>query len=175
MSIVVRPSVLVSPYSREGALDGSTPASAAWPAANRAFYQPIRLPRQATVRKLWWLNGATVGTDNVQMGVYLPDGADGAPGTRVIAGSATLSSGANSLQFDDITDVTLAAGTWWLAMWANGTTTTVFRVGGRSGGGQYLESGLSGGLPATATPAATGTSSTSAFYAVCGLQLRASP
>jgi len=175
MTMTERNSLLISTWSKEGPVGhagGSAPTSGAYPAANRAHYYPLRIARSGTVRKLWWMNGATVGTDNVQMALYRADGVDGGPGNLVVAGTSTLTSGANAPQYDDITDAPIAAGTYWVAVWANGTTTTMFRSNVYRGWGVYIESSLTGGLPATATPAAPGSTN---FTPLIGLQMRAAP
>jgi hypothetical protein len=152
----------VGPWSIHGqsaiSYGTSGPASATWPAASRAYYYPIVLPAPCTIYRFFWLNGATVGTNNFQVGIYNDNdaGTDG-PGTAILRGTSTLSAGANICQFDNVTDTAIDKGRYWLALWGSGTTATIFRISGtasvdraRSG---YLESGIAGGLPATATPA----------------------
>lgn len=51
----------------------STPASGAWVSANRATLYPVSLPEPFTVAKAYWCNGATVGTDSIDMGIYMVD------------------------------------------------------------------------------------------------------
>jgi hypothetical protein len=145
----------------------SAPASGAWPTANKMFYNPFMLNRQVTVYRLFWCNGATVGTNNLQMAVY--DGAF----ARIINGTSTLSAGANALQFDNITDTVLGPGRFYMALWCNGTTATVLRssTGALPGAGYYGETNASG-PQATGTPVAQGTT---AFLPLCGLALRATP
>lgn len=164
---------MVSTFSRESAamslLATGSMSSATYPATNRAYYYPIYLPTAVTVYKLWWANGATASTNNIQVGVYLADGSEFAPGTRVIAGTSTLASGANALQFDDITNTALGPGRYWLAIWCNGTTTTLFRQNIRYAP-CYTEDSLAGGLPATATPGANNLP-----VHIFGLQIRSAP
>lgn len=152
----------VSPFSRHGY--GTTtralgaPASATYPAAQRAYYYPIVIPVACTMYRFFWLNGATASTDDIQVGIYNDNdaGTDG-PGTAVLRGTATLASGANICQFDNITDTALYPGRYWLAIWGEGTTTTLQRAAPSASLNRmfngYLESSLVSGLPATATPA----------------------
>lgn len=120
--------------------------------AQNAYYTPVILPIVGLARKLWWLNGTTVGTHNIQMGVYADNGYK--PGAAIVRGTSTLSAGASVLQFDDITDTQMGPGLVWIAIWFSGTTPTVqgtlasfYRVDK-----QFYEQSLAAGLPATATP-----------------------
>ena len=106
------------------ALGLSTISAVAWPTANKAFYFGISLPQPVIATKVWWLNGATVGTDSVDVGVYSADG------TRIISGGGTVTSGASTTQMVDITDTMIPAGAIYLAMSMNGTTDTTFRAQG---------------------------------------------
>jgi len=127
---------------------GTAPSSGAWGAINRIIYVPFFLSQGQTVYRYFWLNGATVGTNNFQVGVY--DKAFAA----INRGTSTLSAGtANALQFDNITDYYLSPGRYYMAMWGSGTTATVFRTsGGTNPQGVYYETNA-GGLPTTGTPA----------------------
>lgn len=156
-------SAFVSTYSNEGqsvwnAHNLSVPASATYPAINRAHYFPIVVPSACTIFRFFWLNGATASTNNIQVGVYNDNdaGTDG-PGTSFLLGTSTLASGANVCQFDNVTDTPIYPGRYWLAIWGSGTTTTLFRAAPSAslsrGDSGYVESSLASGLPATATPA----------------------
>lgn len=143
-------------------------ASGAVGAANRITYVPFTLSHDVTVFRYFWLNGATASTDNVQIGVYRDDF------TQVNEGTSTTAAGANVCQFDNVTDYTIAAGRYYMALWVSGVTTTFFRWSGSLASlmtGVYYESNA-GGLPATGTPAdpavATGT-----LVPIFGLALRA--
>lgn len=156
----------VSTYSRHmfgpSARAIATPASATYPSAQRAYYYPVVIPVACTIYRFFWLNGATASTDDIQVGIYNDNdaGTDG-PGTALLRGTATLASGANVCQFDDVTDTPLYPGRYWLAIWGEGTTTTLFRVAPTAATHRmfngYLESSLASGLPATATPAQNAT------------------
>lgn len=153
----------VGPHSPQGyygeSMDNATTStSSTYVSAQRALYFPIIIPTACIAYRLFWLNGATVGTDTVQVGIYNDnDAGDDGPGTAIVRGTATTSAGANVCQFDNITDTVVPAGRLWLAVWASGTTTTLFRCQpsaslARNMSG-YLENSLATGLPATATPA----------------------
>lgn len=176
--LTIFPSMMVGPYSKEGIYAGaneqSAPSSGTIGSPNRAFYHRVFIPSACIAYKFFWLNGATASTNNIQMGLYYDDGGN-QPGSSLILGTSTLAAGANACQYDNITDTWIGPGIYWLALWCNGTTTTVFR---RAGGaslafpGHYIESSLTGGLPSTATPAAAGAS---ARVCVCGIVTRSTP
>lgn len=141
---------------------GTQFASSTFPAVNRAYYYPIVLSSACTIYRFFWLNGATASTNNIQVGIYNDNdaGTDG-PGTSFLLGTSTAATGANICQFDNVTDTPIYPGRYWLAIWGSGTTTTLFRRApsatlNRHING-YLESSLTTGLPATATPAANAT------------------
>ena len=166
------PPVFLSSFSYCGVYRTGTrtvPASGTWSTTNRIIYVPFYLSRGQTVYRYFWLNGATVGTNNFQVGVY--DLAFAA----INRGTSTLSAGtANLCQFDNITDYYLGPGSYYMAMWGSGTTATVFRTTGITAGpmGIYYETNA-GGLPATGTPADTAIGTTSAVIPFFGLALRA--
>jgi len=106
-----RASFFVTPMSMEGiwleeklTYSGGAPASLAWPAAARANFATIVVPDVCRVYRWFWLNGATVGTDNLQMGLYYDDPAGQGPGKIFAAGNMALSAGTvNLCQFVDPT------------------------------------------------------------------------
>jgi hypothetical protein len=154
----------------------STSASATFPAASRAYYYPLVLPMACTIYRFFWLNGATASTDNIQVGIYNDNdsGSDG-PGTAFLRGTSTTATGANICQFDNVTDTPIYPGRYWLAIWGGGTTTTLFRANpsatlNRMTNG-YLQSGIAGGLPATATPA----QNTTPYWPVFGFTTISTP
>lgn len=156
---------------------GAAPASATWVATNRILYVQFYNPKQVTVYRYFWLNGATVGTNNFQVGIYNDNdaGTDG-PGTSFNLGTSTLSAGtANRPQYNNVTDFALPPGRFWMAMWGSGTTATVFRLAPSANFTRnlvyYQEAGGAGGLPATAAPAAWANS----FIPVFGFTTVATP
>ena len=89
------------------------PASTAWPAANRALFIPIRVPRRVIVYKLVTGAGATA-TGNFDVGIY------DIGGNRIIASGATAK-GASVEHIINITDTAIGPGLYYLAMSADGT------------------------------------------------------
>jgi hypothetical protein len=151
-----------------GAVRSAAPTSAAWTTTNRIVYVPFYMSSGATVYRYFWLNGATVGTNNFQVGVY--DLAFGA----INRGTSTLSAGtANLCQFDNITDYYLPQGSYYMAMWGSGTTATVFTLTNIASEPQgiYYETNA-GGLPTTGTPVDPAVT-ISGYRPVFGLALRA--
>jgi hypothetical protein len=65
--------VVIHPFLKDWAGDTAgnfSVASGSWGVASRAVFLPIRLYRPYTVAKAWVLNGATVGTDSWDIGIY---------------------------------------------------------------------------------------------------------
>lgn len=154
----------------------AAPASGAYDVTNRIHYFPIVLPTPSTLYRTFWLNGATVGTNNFQVGIYNDNdaGTDG-PGTALFRGTSTLSAGtANRPQYVNETDTPIPAGRFWLAIWGSGTTATIFRqVLSATFARNLLSFGETnaGGLPTTATPVQQATS----FLPVFGFTTVAGP
>lgn len=130
-------------------------ASAASGAAGRVYYYPIVLPEATVVRRLFWANGSTVGTNSHKVGIY-SDSA-GMPGSRLVEGNATLSAGTTTIQYDDITDVALQPGRYWLAFVSGGTTDTTYAQTAVTMGAKWYEAGSGTTLPATASASLTAT------------------
>jgi hypothetical protein len=120
------PSFFVTPYSREGtAFTNVAPVSGVMSITNTSGQvYPIVLAEACIAYRLFWLNGATVGTDTMQVGIY------DAAGNAVVRGTATTTAGANVCQFDDIADTSLPPGRYYLAMRISGGTATLFRSPG---------------------------------------------
>lgn len=146
----------------------TAPVSGTYETANKVFFYPFQVNQPFLISRFWWLNGATVGTNNVQVGVYDQSFA------LVSSCASTLSAGANGVQYANPSgNAWLPAMRGYIAMWCNGTTATFFRVASWTRvGGIYLQTGQTGGLPATATPA---TPSGIPTVYVCGFTRRASP
>lgn len=51
-------------------LNLGVPTSSASPAANRAWYAPFYVARPYPLARWWWQNGATVGTNYIQLAIY---------------------------------------------------------------------------------------------------------
>lgn len=99
---------------------GSTPASAAFPAANDALLVPFYLHHSVLVKRLYSINGATA-SGNIDLGIYSQDGA------RIVSIGSTAQSGTTTIQFFDITDTFLSPGRYYIAVAMDNTTGTLFR------------------------------------------------
>lgn len=51
----------------------TAPTSNTYPSANRIHYHPFYVTKPYSLAKWWWLNGATVGTNYFQVGIYDQD------------------------------------------------------------------------------------------------------
>lgn len=92
-------------------------AGTLWVTANRAIYIPFRVGYPITIVKMFWINGTTVGTNHVDVGIYEQDG------TRLVSSGSTLTAGASgNPQTVDTTDVTLNPGLYYMAMVMDGGT-----------------------------------------------------
>jgi hypothetical protein len=161
------PLELVTPWSLEsigvalGAIGSSsrigTAVSAAYPAANTAYFYPFSMAAPALITKLVAYNGATA-SGNLDLGIYAEDG------TRLVSAGSTAQAGTNTLQVVDITpDVLIGPGVFYFAIVLDNTTGTIFRCAVAGGPAQYVA--MLGGaqmasafpLPATATLASLAT------------------
>lgn len=68
------PDCLITPYHDTslglGIEARAAPVSGTWSATARAYFYPIAPVEPFTVAKAYWCNGATVGTDSIDIGVY---------------------------------------------------------------------------------------------------------
>jgi hypothetical protein len=155
----------IHPWTVEmGAFDAAqngTPSSGTTTAAARSYLIPIRLLEPFTVLKAWWLNGATVGTDSLDIGVYQmtnmttvrldlirSTGTILSAGANVVQGSATWKVAANAAALttgSDSTDattyttasVTLKAGRLYLLSFTN-TAASAAVASGIAGGPTWV-------------------------------------
>lgn len=97
----------------------TAPASAASP-ANRAYYIPFVVYKPFTVKQMWTFNGATA-SGNLDVGVYDSNG------TRLVSNGAAAQSGTSTLQVFNITDITIQAGQYYMAVSNSSATATYFR------------------------------------------------
>lgn len=93
------------------------PASATYPAADRALFYPVRLSQPVLVKVLYWVNGATV-AGNVDVGIY-----DEA-GTRLLSTGSTAQATVSVLQQVNVTDTLIGPGLFYLAIAASLATAT---------------------------------------------------
>jgi hypothetical protein len=143
-------SVLSRLYGLGDVISGNTYGAAAWPAANRAYYMPIVLPKPYIVRAVA-LGLGTVSATNFDVGVY-----NFFTLNKVFSLGSTARSGSSAAQVVTLSSpVILLPGRYYIAMAADAT-------------GQYWRSSLAAStqdlygiklqssafpLPATATPA----------------------
>lgn len=147
-----------------------TPASTTW-VANLAIYCPIILPFNYPVRRMFWLNGTSVASTNMDIGVFTADG------TRLYSSGSTAGSGATTVQYvTPSTPFMMYADTVYYIGYSNsGTTNRSFGASvtaaaqGRFTG--ILEQASALPLPATATFASL---SSIALFPVCGITRTAS-
>lgn len=118
--IMINPGSRLSIGDHISAWGSAGPASAAWPAANRALYIPFVLAEAVTVLKLFCVNGGTV-SGNLDVGIY------NNAGSRLISSGSTAQAGANAIQEFDIADTVIGPGQFYLAMAVDNVTATVAR------------------------------------------------
>jgi len=116
--------VLISSYSRWGvaaeyaALQaGLALASNTWPVANTAFYLPLMIPWPYPVRRIFWGNGSSVTSTNMDAGIYTWEG------VRLFSTGSTAASGVGALQYVALgTELILTPGRYYLALADSSTT-----------------------------------------------------
>jgi hypothetical protein len=150
---------MVAPIGIWGFIDDglrgvADPSSGAWEFADRAAYFAVAIPTTTVARRLWWANGATVNASyNIDVGIYRDAGHK--PGVKLVSAGSTAQGSASEVQFVNITDVTLAAGLYWLAITCSSTSATILRhasaVAAMPKGARFQENSALP-LPATATP-----------------------
>jgi len=135
------------------------PSSGAWPAAGRAIYVPLFLPFEYPVKRVFWVNGASV-TGTADLGIYRDDF------SRVFALGGAAQSGANSVQYTSV-NLLLEPGAYYLAL-SLSNTAAMFRhalavLNMREAG--CLQEDSAEPLPSTMTPAQLA----SAYWPLFGL------
>ncbi len=128
-----------------------TMSNSAWPVADRAIYQPIRICTPILVVEML-SHVEAQGAGNLELGIYTNDNG---PDRKLV--SASRAGGANSAQTVNITDTLVGPGLYWIAMAADATTINCRDFSG----GQYtaeelrifgiLQEASAFNLPATAT------------------------
>lgn len=131
---------------------GVQPAARTW-VANLINYTPVTLKYAYPVNRVFWINGSTITSTNVDMGIYTADG------VRIYNTGSTAMSGASSVQYvTPSTTFVLAPGDYYFAWSCNNTTSRGMAFGGAANAGRVLglvEQTPGGfGLPATMTPVA---------------------
>lgn len=146
-----------SPWSAGHAflLGTATPASGAHPTAAMAFFYPISVPIPYLVKRVYWVNGATL-AGTVDVGLFSESG------VRILSCGATSPTPVNAIQFADVADTMLSPGAYYLALSASLATTTFWRHTMQGAAQAQLLGALqmasAHALPATATFAAMGSS-----------------
>ena len=144
--------------------------SLTWPTANKAIYMPFAIPFYYPVRRVFWMNGSSVTSTNIDFGIYNYDG------TKLYSTGSTAASGVSALQFVTPTEFLLAPGKYFFALsdssitanrGCSGVTGSTARATRMSG---YLEEASALPLPA----AMTGVASTFTIIPFCGITLTAS-
>lgn len=97
------------------------PGANVWPTANLAFFYPVRIGYPYTISQFFWVNGTTVGTNSIDIGIY------DSQGNLIVHTGNTLTAGTSATQGVSVTATTLEPGLYYLAMSENGTTDTQFR------------------------------------------------
>lgn len=129
------------------------PASATWPAANKAYFYPFTLPVRVQVSKFFFFNGGTI-SGNIDIGIY------DSQGNKLVSTGAVAQAGANAIQAIDCTDTYIGPGEYYLAASCSSGTATgrqlvitgaTDELGGMQTGLTYQLTAAHP-LPATATP-----------------------
>jgi hypothetical protein len=96
-------------------------ASNNYPAVGMVIYVPFWVPEATTFTKMFWINGTAV-AGNIDVGIY------GTDGTRLTSIGTTAQATISVAQSVDITDVTVARGTYYMAIVSDtsGITQKVF-------------------------------------------------
>lgn len=94
-----------------------------WPAANLALYCPVVIEETCLIRKAWFIIGFVI-NGNLDLGLYSEEG------TRLLSsGSTAMPAGSGVMKFFDVTDQTIPAGRYYMAM-ASDSNTAQFGVCG---------------------------------------------
>jgi len=129
-----------------------TAAARTW-VAKLVAYMPVYLPYPYPVKRVFWVNGSTNTSTNVDFGIYSWDG------TRIYNTGSTVMGTVSTVQYvTPGTDFVLDAGRYYFAWSCDNTTNRGYAIGGSAIGsrlaGMLEETTGSFGLPATMTPVA---------------------
>lgn len=117
-----------------------------------AAYLPFAIPWPYPVHRVFWVNGSTISSTNVNFGIF-DEG-----GTQVYSTGATAMVGASALQYVSVaTPFVLPARMYYFAWTCNGTTNRGWTVSGTANTSRLaglLEETSAYPLPATMTPVA---------------------
>jgi hypothetical protein len=130
-------------------IGGFTLGAATW-VANLAVFVPIRIPFPYLVQRVFWINGSTITTTNVDCGLYSIEG------SKLLSSGSIAMVGATTIQYASVTPILLNPGRYYMAWTCNNTTSrayvaTVTAPHGEMSGLQQQATALP--LPAAMTPA----------------------
>jgi hypothetical protein len=105
------PPLFIQPWTRFSiGVDNplGTFVAAAWPAANRAIYIPIKTPCRVPVKRVWLFNGGTV-SGNFDLGIF------SLSGTKIFSTGSVAQAGVTTVQYATV-DWLLPFGSFYLAL-----------------------------------------------------------
>lgn len=168
--------LFVSTWSRWGGLEvctqgGQALVSITWPSANLAKYVPVAIPWPYLVKRVFWINGSSVTSTNMDFGIYT------AEGTKIYSTGSTAASGTSATQYvTPATDILLTPGRYYFALASSsgsanrgGQGSTSTNVIAEQLGGMLQEASALP-LPATMTPVTVANSA----FPLCGVTRTAS-
>jgi hypothetical protein len=128
----------------------TTSSARTW-VANLVQYNPVWVNEDFPVERVYWVNGSTVTSTNVDFGIYTVDG------TRIYNTGSTAMSGSSTRQYvTPSTLLTLSPGLYYFAWTCDNTTNRAHAQGGNALSGALYglleETTGAFGLPATMTP-----------------------
>lgn len=101
---------------------GLAPVATTW-VSGLAVYMPFVFRHSYVVRRVWWVNGSTISSTSVDMGIYTEDG------TRLYSTTPTAMAGISLPQYVAVaTPFTLLPGRYYLAWTCNNTTSRAFAL-----------------------------------------------
>jgi hypothetical protein len=152
-------------------LGGATGPAVYTPVTTTAVYIPIVLPWPYPVNRVWWINGSTTTSTNVDFGIY------GNGGGQIYHTGSTAQGTASTVQYvTPATTFILSPGQYYFALAFSGATMTSRGFGTATGAGAMATGAIFAGflnqtsafaLPASATFARY--SSASVGIPVCGI------
>ena len=148
-------------------LDGAMSlASLTWPVASTAFYTPVYIPWPYQVERVFWINGTSVTSVNMDFGIYT------ASGNKIYTTGSTAESGASATQYvTPGTKIVLSPGRYYFALACDSTVAA--RGGQGSSSGTLPRNRMAGilqqasALPLPATM--TGIAATNVCSPLCGV------
>lgn len=146
---------------------GYSAQSITWPVANTAVYVPMWIPWPYSAKRVWWYNGASITSVNMDFGIYTADG------TRIYSTGSTAAAGSvSAAQYTTpSTDLLLSPGMYYFALVSSSITTD--RGGFGSTTASVIQQRLAGLLQETSAlplPATmTGVAVANSIMPMCGV------